>query len=129
MRYLLLLLNFVFLFSCTSQKGEKPITVTKDKTQLQMAIEDYNSVISGKPPIHAIIDEKHPLPADGGTTFYQGSGYKLEIRKRLTEENNIGGFIYGPIIVFDRTNDSGSNKDMSSLKFYNESDLKKLLNE
>ena len=47
--------------------------------RLKDALDDFNAVLSGNPPVHAKVDKDHPLITDGGTTFYIGDGYKLTI--------------------------------------------------
>jgi hypothetical protein len=52
--------------------GDEPpseITVAS----LHQAEEDFQAIVAGKSPPFAKFDEDHPLPADGGTTFYRGN--------------------------------------------------------
>lgn len=92
----------------------------------EQAKEDFDLVLKGKKPVNAIFDEEHGLPADGGTTFYKGNGYKLEIKQTMTEDDKkTDGFLYGPIITFD----DSKTKTLSDVKFYTVQDLKKLKGE
>lgn len=87
------------------------------------ANEDFKAVLEGNSPIHALFDRTKPLLADGGTTYYQGAGYTLEIRKRLKEQ----GYEYGPIVTFEKTKENGEEKVISQLKYYSSQEIKKLL--
>ena len=101
--------------------------------RLQKALDDFNAVLSGKPPLHAQVDRDVPLPADGGTTFYKGDGYKLSIVKSLNGimrgEEYVHGYIYGPIISFEANVMTGNFPNIQHITFYTGDELQKLLTE
>jgi hypothetical protein len=101
--------------------------------RLQNAVEDFNAVVEGKRPIHAMVDTDVPLPADGGTTFYKGDGYKLTIVKSLNGimrgKEYTHGYVYGPIISFEPDVMIGNFANIQYLTFYREEKLHKLLSE
>ncbi len=91
-----------------------------------MAEDDYKSVTEGKKPVHAISNGQCML--DGGTCFYIGDGYKLEVRHQISSEND-ENIIYGPIINFDSILENSKPKQMTNLKTYTRIELQALLNE
>ena len=99
--------------------------------RLHYALDDFNAVIAGRPPIHAAVDPDVPLPADGGTKFYKGDGYKLSVIKSLNGilrgKEYVHGFIYGPIIAFQAEVMTGNFPNIQHLTFYTSEELKKLL--
>lgn len=99
--------------------------------RLQQALDDFNDVLEGKHPVHAIVDKDVPLPTDGGTTFYKGDGYKLTIVKSLNGimrgKEYVHGYIYGPVISFQLEVMSGNFPSIQHLTFYTGEDLQKLL--
>ena len=91
-------------------------------TNLNIKIEaDFNSVINGKLPIHAISEKKVLL--DGGTSFYKGDGYKLTIYKKIITINNTKGFLYGPTFYIG----DGDLIGISKIEFYDTKAMSKLL--
>jgi hypothetical protein len=84
---------------------------------------DFEAVLRGQKPVHAIPDPKKPDLTDGGTTFYFGEGYSLTVKSTLSEKDGIKGYMYGPIIEFK---DADKTKELSNVKFYSNEDLKKL---
>jgi hypothetical protein len=98
---------------------------------LQKALDDFNAVLAGRPPVHAQADRDQPLPADGGTTFHRGEGYKLTVLKSLNGimrgKDYVHGYIYGPIISFAPGIMSGNYPNVQHLTFYTGEELQKLL--
>lgn len=98
--------------------------------RLQKALDDFNAVLAGSPPVHAKVDRDRPLPADGGTTFYIGDGYRLTIVKSLNGimrgKEYIHGFTYGPIISFEPKVMSGNLPSIQQVTFYTGEELQKL---
>jgi len=94
---------------------------------IQEASEDFRAVVEGKQPIHAKIDNNEPLPSDGGTTFYKGSGYRLTILVSLSSFGDFNGAAYGPIIHFDDTFAPGNTNRISDVRVYSHDELRKLL--
>lgn len=95
---------FITLPSCTknsephASKEQSKMSIAKKETY---AKEDFDAVLKGQRPIHAISDPKKPDLTDGGTTFYSGDGYALTIKSTLFEKDGIKGYMYGPIITFE----------------------------
>jgi len=90
------------------------------------AKDDFDAVLSGKKPLHAVLDSKKPDLSDGGTTFYVGDGYTMVLKSTLTEQNGIKGYMYGPIITFENIKFEGRPKEMSDVRFYSVEELRKL---
>lgn len=86
--------------------------------------EDFQAVLNFKKPSHA---EPVQFYADGGTILYKGYGYFIEVRKQLENQNNIQGFIYGPRIIYEKTDEKGIPLEKSDQKFYPTGELQKLL--
>lgn len=95
------------------------------------ATEDFELVRAGRKPHHATIDAGMPVPADGGTHFYQAKGYRLTIVKSLSSfgsaDRLLHGYIYGPVLAFDPDLALGSRASISSLRFYTWEQMRKLL--
>lgn len=99
--------------------------------RLQKSLDDFNAVLEGKPPIHAVVDREVSLPTDGGTTFYKGDGYKLTIVKSLNGimrgKEYVHGYIYGPIITSQPDVMTGNFPNIQYLTFYTGEELRRLL--
>ena len=91
------------------------------------ATEDCLLVTKGGKPKNAKFDTKAPLPSDGGTTYYKGNGYKLTILKRLSSFEGLRGYIYGPIIIFDKKVAFKNSNKIQFLRFYTTKQLRKLM--
>lgn len=117
----------VALTGCTKSTELQPFSKEQPKMSASnsenYAKEDFEAVLKGQKPVHAIPDPKKPDLADGGTTFYSGEGYSLTVKSTLSEKDGIKGYMYGPIIEFK---DADKTKEMSDVKFYSTDDLKKL---
>ena len=124
---------------CTQQPAQPPIGpgpfVGLDETSLspenrqilREASEDFRAVVAGKKPVHAVFDKDAPLPSDGGTTFYQGKGYRLTV---LVSYSGFGGLpanAYGPIIKFDPAFAPGNTSEISDIRVYTSEELSKFL--
>jgi len=94
---------------------------------LKEATDDYRAVVEGKRPVHAVVDKKAPLPADGGTTFYLGKGYRLTIQCSIVNFSNESFYFYGPIITFDKGVAVGESPTISHIEIYSPESLRKLL--
>ncbi|MBK7846966.1 MAG: hypothetical protein IPJ73_06380 [Zoogloea sp.] len=94
------------------------------------ASEDFERVLQGKRPKNAALDEKAPLPADGGTLFYAGKGYRLTVIKSLSSFGNAGdglqGYVYGPVLSFPKSFAPGNMSEVVSLRFYTNQQLQTL---
>lgn len=100
-----------------------------DALVLKEANEDFLLVTNGYKPKHATFDENVPLPTDGGSTPWKGRQYSLVISQSLSSFGKLQGFIYGPIIVFDKEFAPGNSRQLSSLRFYSREQLRKLKRE
>ena len=94
------------------------------------ASEDSERELQGKKPKNAALDEKAPLPADGGTLFYAGKGYRLTVIKSLSSFGNTGeglqGYVYGPVLSFPKSFAPGNMSEVVSLRFYTNQQLQAL---
>jgi len=68
---------------------------------LRQADADFRAVAAGRAPLHARIDTEAPLPADGGTRYYLGQGYRLTVLRRLSSIGAQTAIAYGPILQLD----------------------------
>jgi hypothetical protein len=97
---------------------------------ITQASEDFERVLQGKEPKNAALDEKAPLPADGGTLFYAGKGYRLTVIKSLSSFGNAGdglqGYVYGPVLSFPKSFAPGNMSEVVSLRFYTNQQLQAL---
>jgi hypothetical protein len=120
--------NFLHVDTATAERLLGAERVKK----LQATIDDFNAVLIGRPPIHAKVARDLPLPADGGTTFYRGDGYKLTIIKSLfsfgdPQKSAIHGYMYGPVIEFDSALGTGNTSNINHVSFYPAETLNKLI--
>jgi hypothetical protein len=97
-----------------------------DMRVFREAAEDYRAVVEGKRPVHAVVDKNAPLPADGGTTFYIGTGYRLTIQCSVENASGRVVYLYGPIISFDTFGVSGEKTTLSHVEIYSADALRKL---
>ena len=95
------------------------------------ASEDFDLALKGKKPKHAILDDKAPSPADGGTAFFVGKDYKLTIIKSISTfggaEGRLLGYVYGPVVRFEKSFAPGNMSEVESLRFYTSEQLKELM--
>ena len=123
-------MNFEELFHIKVDKA-KNLFGEETFPRLQEPLDDFNAAIEGKYPINAKVDKDVPLPADGGTTFYKGDGYKftivLSLNGIMRGEEYIHGYIYGPLISFDANVMRGNFPNIQHLTFYIGDELQKLL--
>jgi hypothetical protein len=107
--------------------------VDNARISIEQASADYEAVVNGRPPVFAKFDTAHGLPADGGATFYKGSGYSLTIVKSLAQAGQVLGYIYGPVVTFDVWTYpdfpivSGNSNQLSHVNFYSAKELNTLL--
>lgn len=122
-------MSFEDLFHLTKQEAQQQFGAGI-YNQLLQAVEDFNAVLKGRSPKHAKFDKEHPLPADGGTSYYRGEGYRLTIVKSLNDivkdGKHINGYIYGPVISFEDGAMMGNFPTISFLTFFRTEDLKKV---
>lgn len=134
--YFFIFYSFLTLI-CTAETIDKgpfsginiSILSKKNAKIIKEANEDYLLVKNGKKPKNAKIDTTAAFPGDGGTTYYKGNGYELTILKSLSSFGKLNGFVYGPIIVFNKKIASGNSNKVEFLRFYTMKQLKKLMKE
>jgi len=116
--------------------GSANITSTDIRNSLSEASADFGAVIAGKCPVFAKFKTGTFLPADGGTVFFYGHGYRLTIAKSLTNvgltsDNGtahvVSGYLYGPSITFDPTVMAGNGSTVGHVTFYSADALNTLL--
>lgn len=98
-----------------------------DRRTISEASADFSAVVAGKKPIHAVFDEDAPLPSDGGTTFYQGHGYRLTVLVSLSSFGASNGMAYGPILQFEPAFAPGNTSEISEVRVYSQDALRELL--
>ncbi|MGO4551874.1 hypothetical protein AB4059_12310 [Lysobacter sp. 2RAF19] len=98
-----------------------------DRRIITEASEDFRAVVEGKKPVHAVFDKDAPLPADGGTTFYQGKGYRLTILISLSDFGEVHGTAYGPVVEFERAFAPGNTSEISDIRVYSPEAFGKLM--
>lgn len=132
--YFLIIVSLIF--SCTKKEVSKVISVSpKDeinvvKTDAQVLNEaqvDFEAVLQGKLPPNSVFDDRMPVLADGGTRHFYNNNYRLIIKKTIAKENGVSGFLYGPIIIFNKINENGKPKEIKNIKFYEGVALEKML--
>jgi hypothetical protein len=87
---------------------------------------DFLLVLKGEKPRYAQFNKEMPLPADGGTTYYSGDHYELTVVQSLSTFGNLNGYIYGPVVDFDKQFSPGNMNTVSNLRFYTSEQLKEL---
>ncbi len=113
--------------SIIMNKGEMAKMDGEIAASVSQAIEDFDTVVNGNPPMHAKFDTSTLLPSDGGTTYYLGQGYKLTVLKSLASVGGVDGYFYGPIIVFDEKVVVGNSQEISHIQFYSMEVFRKLM--
>jgi hypothetical protein len=94
-----------------------------DRLVITEASEDFEAVLSGKKPIHAVFDKDSPLPSDGGTTFYRGRHYRLTATITLASFGGFHGVAFGPRLQFDQEFSPGFNQEIASVRVYSNEQL------
>jgi len=109
--------TFEDLFHMTPTAAERALGAQRLK-MLQAAADDFNAVLNFKQPVHAQIDKKAPLPADGGTTFYKCAGHDLTVMKSLFSMGELHGYMYGPVLKLKSKIGDGNSCTISRISFY-----------
>ena len=94
-----------------------------DRQVMTEAAEDFQAVLAGKKPIHAVFDKSASLPSDGGTTFYKGKHYRLTATITLVSLGGFNGTAFGPRLQFDNSFAPGFNQEISSIRVYSTEQL------
>ena len=98
-----------------------------ERRTITEAAEDFQAVVAGRKPTHAVFDKDAPLPSDGGTTFYQGKGYRLTVLVSFSSFGGVNATAYGPIIEFERTFAPGNTSEISDIRVYSQDALNRLM--
>ena len=85
------------------------------------ALEDFKLALDGKDPVHSE-SPSFPQLLDGGTTFWEGSCYKLTVLRRLTtyrlpDGSTINGWVVGPSLQLRLSPDAGRSEPISRTRF------------
>ena len=96
---------------------------------LHEAQEDFDAVLKGYKPTHAVVDTEAPRPTDGGTSYYKGSGYTLTIVQSLERVAGVDGYMYGPSLVLLPPLAGGNYSIISHVTFYSHETFGRLLRE
>lgn len=102
------------------------------RATLERAFEDFDRVVAFKKPVHAVQSRPDAVLFDGGTTFWKGEGYSIEIRKRICGIGTKRGFfMYGPILTFDESVVRGDEegRTISDVRLFGGAQLHKRLSE
>lgn len=92
--------------------------------RIQFSKIDYERIVQGERPVFSLY--RGGL-RDGGTTFYQGFGYKITRQHRLSKGNgDIDGFDYGPILEYELNCLFGERQRRSDVRFYSGEKLRAL---
>lgn len=97
------------------------------QASLKAAAEDFTAVLSGQRPTHATRDDSASLPADGGTSYWVGPGYRLTISKSLVTIAGVTGYAYGPVLELGPELAVGNTRSLSEIKFYPSDKIESLL--
>ena len=97
-----------------------------DADIMRKSNEDFLLVLDGKIPKHATLNSNIPPVLDGSTTSYLGNRYEIVIVESPSTFGGIHGYIYGPVITFERRFAPGSMTTVNNLRFYTNEQLKKL---
>lgn len=96
------------------------------RSALRQAGEDVRAVAAGRAPPHARLDADAPLPADGGTCYYLGHGYRLTVLRQLCGVGAQTAIAYGPILQLDETLFAGPVPAVSDVRMYAPAALQQL---
>ncbi|MDL5367191.1 hypothetical protein QSH18_16395 [Xanthomonas sp. NCPPB 2654] len=93
---------------------------------LNQAAADFRVVAAGGVPRYALIDAEAPVPADGGTCYYQGQGYRLTVLRGLCTLGAQTTVVYGPILQLDETLFAPPLPPVSDVRLYAHDALRRL---
>ena len=95
-----------------------PRSAPKPISLRAQAAQDFERVRSGFKPAC------QPSPdygfSDGGTLVYECDRYQLTVRKSLTTQGGVDGYLYGPVLTFE------SGQSVSDVRFYTKQELSDL---
>jgi hypothetical protein len=94
------------------------------RLRLQHAADDFDAARAGLYPLHA---KEGAAFLDGGTSTWEGDGYRLTLIKSLTTVGEVHGFMYGPILELTYPLAHGNTTQISHVHFYAGAELERLL--
>jgi len=100
-----------------------------DAITISNSNEDFLLVLDGKKPKHAVLNEVAAPALDGSTTSYLGNRYELVVIQSPSTFGGIHGYIYGPIITYERKFAPGNMTTVNYLRFYTTDQLSNLQSE
>jgi len=92
--------------------------------RLQHAAEDFEAARAGLFPLHAA---EGAAFLDGGTSTWEGDGYRVTVVKSLTTVGGVHGLMYGPILELAHPLAHGNTTQISHVRFYSGAELERLL--
>lgn len=92
--------------------------------RLQHAAEDFEAARAGLFPLHAT---EGAAFLDGGTSTWQGDGYRLTVIKSMTTVGEVHGLMYGPILELAYPLAHGNTTQISHVRFYSGAELDRVL--
>jgi hypothetical protein len=124
----LILAFLLFSVSAVAAHSGAPFVVIGSECQLKWkgeterkiaeCMDDYRAILAGESPKHASSDKARPVPADGGTSYWIGDGYRITIMQSICHVGGVQGFMYGPVIELDRSLAVGNSNVISAVSFY-----------
>jgi hypothetical protein len=101
------------------------------KEALTRALEDFELVLEYRQPRHAKRMNPGMTLFDGGTTWWQGEGYLLEIASRVCTIGKWRYLMYGPIITFENSviDSNEEGRVISSVRLHDMDQLRRRLRE
>lgn len=92
--------------------------------RLRCAADDFEAARMGLYPLHA---KEGAAFLDGGTSTWEGDGYRLTLVKSMTTVGDVHGFMYGPILELAYPLAHGNTTQISHVRFYSGTELEHIL--
>lgn len=92
--------------------------------RLQHAAEDFEAARAGLYPLHA---KEGAAFLDGGTSTWEGDGYRLTLVKSMTTVGDVHGLMYGPVLELAYPLAHGNTTQISHVRFYSGAELERVL--
>ena len=92
--------------------------------RLQHAAEDFEAARAGLYPLHA---KEGAAFLDGGTSTWEGDGYRLTLVKSMTTVGDVHGLMYGPVLELAYPLAHGNTTQISHVRFYSGAELEHVL--
>lgn len=94
------------------------------KKIIKESSEDFNLTLNGKQPAYAKLVK---AALDGGTAWYKGDGYELVVKKRIMHVGEAAGYLFGPILTFDKSLIDFKDENISNVRFFTSEEMNKFL--